>query len=402
VAILSRPYYVAPERLTVRAGDRAAPRSKAALRGRGVGTLPGSLAERILVEAGADVRGYEGGQNEIYEDLRLGRTDAVLLDAAISHYYGDIEPELTGVDGDFGQVRYVIALPRGDEATRRAIDDALGQLITDGTLRAIYERWGLWNGPTAQLFGDARPARAGLAEAYESWRAAVGKVPPFWVRVRERYPQMLPAFARGAALTLLISLVSMAGAVLLGAALAVGRSFGPPPVRWLAVGYIEFVRGTPLLIQLTMIYFGLPELGLKLSPMFAGCLALALNYAAAEAENYRAGLQSVPAGQREAGFTLGLSRWQTIVHVVAPQAVRVAIPPATNDFIALLKDSSLVALVTLTELNKTYMNLANSTRDHLGLGLMVAIFYLLIGLPFARLARVAELRLARSLRRANA
>jgi polar amino acid transport system substrate-binding protein len=172
-------------------------------------------------------------------------------------------------------------------------------------------------------------------------------------------------------------------------------------VRWLCVTYIEIVRGTPLLVQLTMVYFGLPELGIRLSPFTAGCLALGLNYAAAEAENYRAGFESVPIGQLEAATTLGLTRWQTIVHVVAPQALRVALPPVTNDFIALLKDSSLVALVTLTELTKTYLNLANSTRDHLGLGVVVALWYLVIGLPFARLARYTETRLARRLRRAE-
>ncbi len=103
------------------------------------------------------------------------------------------------------------------------------------------------------------------------------------------------------------------------------------------MAYIEFFRGTPLLIQLTMIYFGLPELGLKLDPFVAGVLALGLNYAAAEAENYRAGLESVPAGQLEAAAVLGLSRWQTLRHVVGPQAVRISIPPMTNDFIALLE-----------------------------------------------------------------
>ena len=86
--------------------------------------------------------------------------------------------------------------------------------------------------------------------------------------------------------------------------------------------------------------------------------------------------------------------------MVGPQAMRVAIPPVTNDFIALLKDSSLVSLVTLTELTKTYMNLANAMRDHLGLGLVVAVWYLALGLPFARLARWAEARLGRHLRSA--
>ena len=209
---------------------------------------------------------------------------------------------------------------------------------------------------------------------------------------------MLRLFARGALLTLALSFVAMALAIALGVVLALLRKYGPWPLRSLAIGYIEFVRGTPLLVQLIMLYFGLPELGITLDPFVAGALALGLNYAAAEAENYRAGLESVPVGQLEASWALGLSTWQALRHVVAPQAVRIAIPPTTNDFIALLKDSSLVSLVTLTELTKTYLNLANAMRDHLGLGLMVAAWYLLIGLPFAWLARRAEARLGRHLR----
>ena len=394
VARLSRPYYVSPERLSIRRGDARAPRTLEAVRGRAVGTLPGSLAERILQRAGADVRTYDGGQGEIFDDLRLGRTDAVLLDEAITRYYGEIEAELEVLPGSFGEVRYAIASPLGDEALGAELDRALGALAADGTLRRIYEHWGLWNAETAQLLGaDARPRRP-VADGYEAWRAAVGKIPPLWERIRHRYPAMMPLFVRGAALTLVISLCAMAFAVVLGVVLALLRTFGAGPFKALAILYIEFVRGTPLLVQLIMLYFGLPELGVKLDPFFAGVLALGLNYAAAEAENYRAGLQSVAAGQHEAAFSLGLSRLQTLRHVVVPQAFRVAIPPMTNDFIALLKDSSLVALVTMTELNKTYMNLANATRDHLGLGLVVALFYLALGLPFARLARAVEVRLA--------
>jgi polar amino acid transport system substrate-binding protein len=394
VARLSRAYYVSPERLSVRRGDASAPRKLEALAGRRVGTLPGSLAERILARVGAEARTYDGGQGEIFDDLKLGRTDAVLLDDAITRYYGEIDREIEVVPGSFGEVRYAIASPHDDELLGRALDDALTTLAQDGSLRAIYERWGLWNAETAALFGVAAGSRQPVADAYESWRVAVGAIPPFWERVRTRYPRMMPLFARGAGLTLLVSLLSMALAVALGLLLALGRSFGPWPLRLLATAYIEFVRGTPLLVQLIMLYFGLPELGIRLDPFVAGCLALGLNYAAAEAENYRAGLQSVPAGQHEAAFSLGLSRLQTIRHVVAPQALRIAIPPMTNDFIALLKDSSLVALVTMTELNKTYMNLANATRDHLGLGLVVALWYLGLGLPFARLSRWVEIKLS--------
>lgn len=401
VVALSRPYYAAEERLTVRKGDATAPRTLEAVKGRRVGTLPGSLAERILKRAGADVRTYEGGQNDIYDDLRLGRTDAVLLDFPITRYYGEIEPALEVVPGAFGEVQYAIALRPGDEKLKAAINAALEALASDGTLGRIYGDWGLWNPATEKLFPGIKGPTKPVSEDFESWRAAVGKTPPFWQRVTERYPRMMGMFAQGAALTLAVSLLSMALAVALGITLALLRAYGPRPLQLLAVAYIEFFRGTPLLIQLTMVYFGLPELGLKLSPFVAGWLALGLNYGAAEAENYRAGLASVPAGQLDAARTLGLSKLQALRFVIGPQAFRIAIPPATNDFIALLKDSSLVSVVTLTELTKTYVTLASSTRDHLGLGVVVAAWYLLLSLPFARLAHWVELRLGRHLRRAT-
>jgi polar amino acid transport system substrate-binding protein len=201
--------------------------------------------------------------------------------------------------------------------------------------------------------------------------------------------------------TLAVSLAAMALAVVLGVSLAIGRVYGPRPVRWIAAVYVEFFRGTPLLVQLVMVYFGLPELGLTLHPFVAGWLALGLNYAAAEAENYRAGLASVPAGQLDAARALGLGTGQALRHVIGPQAFRVAIPPATNDFIALLKDSSLISVVTLTELTKTYTSLASSMRDHLGLGVVVALWYLALSLPFAHLSRLVEKRLGQHLRRSS-
>lgn len=402
VVLLSKPYYVAQERLTVRRGDAGAPRTMEALKGRKVGTLPGSMAARILERAGAEVRTYDGGQDEIYEDLKLGRTDAVLLDGPVTLYYADIDREtFEVVEGSFGRVEYAAVFSLADGPLAAAFDAAIAQLASEGKLRALYERWGLWNPETARLLGDQKVSTSAPAPEWERWRAAVGKLPPFWERVKDRYPRALPLLLKGAGLTLLVSVLSMLLAVVLGLLLAASRGYGPAPLRWAAVAYVEFFRGTPLLIQLTMIYFGLPELGVKLDPFSAGVLALGLNYAATEAENYRAGLESVPLGQREAAAVLGLSPLLALRHVVGPQAVRVALPPMTNDFIALLKDSSLVSLVTLTELTKTYGSLANAMRDHLGLGVVVAAIYLLMGLPFARLARYAEAHFGRHLRKAS-
>jgi len=383
---LTRPYWAGPERLTVRRGDPAAPATLADLRGRRVGTLPGTLAERMLRAAGADVRTYDGGQEDPYRDLALGRTDAVLLDAPVALYYGN-RPELTTLPAGFGELRYVVVARASDGRLRDALDRALGSMIDDGTLPALLQRWGLWTEEAVKVLGATGVPSVAPVEL-EAWRArsdtglwAVGAGP------------VLSALGRGALVTLLLSVAAMVLAVVLGAALALARVYGPRPVAALALGYVELFRGTPLLLQLIVVYYGLPELGVRLSPFVAGWLALGLNYAAAEAENDRAGLLSVPRAQMDAARVLGLGRWQAVRHVIAPQAIRVSLPPVTNDFIALLKDSSLVSVVTLTELTKTYGTLAAATRDHLGLGMLVGAMYLALGLPFARLSRWLERRL---------
>jgi polar amino acid transport system substrate-binding protein len=133
---------------------------------------------------------------------------------------------------------------------------------------------------------------------------------------------------------------------LLGLVLVLGRLHGPGPMRWLVVAYIEVFRGTPLLLQIYFIYFGLAQqLGIQLSAGLAAVIALGLNYAANEAEHYRAGIQGVPAGQVDAGLALGMSRFLVLRRVVLPQALRLCLPSVTNDFIAMFKDSSIVSVI---------------------------------------------------------
>jgi polar amino acid transport system substrate-binding protein len=187
----------------------------------------------------------------------------------------------------------------------------------------------------------------------------------------------------------------MAVAIVIGFLLAVCRVFGPLPARWFATAYIEMMRGTPLLIQLLFIFYGLPNIGLRLSPFVASVLGLGLNYAASEAENYRAGLLAVPAGQWQAAYALGLTHTKALRLVIVPQAIRLILPPLTNDFISLLKDSSLVSALTMVELTGAYHRLATETFDYFGTGLLVAFLYLLLGLPFVRLARTMEERLGK-------
>ncbi|HTG45974.1 MAG TPA: amino acid ABC transporter permease, partial [Verrucomicrobiae bacterium] len=142
-----------------------------------------------------------------------------------------------------------------------------------------------------------------------------------------------------------------------------------------------------------MIYYGLPQIGIRLNAFVAAVLGLGLNYAASEAENYRAGIQAIPNGQTEAAHALGMTRWQSLRHIILPQSFRLVIPPMTNDFIAMFKDSSIVSVITMVELTKVYGMLAMSTYDYIGVGLMTAGIYFALSYPASLIANRLEKKL---------
>lgn len=388
----STPYYVTSERIVVRRGGPVF-QGVTDLKGHTVGTIKATQAERILADyPEVRVRTYEEETN-VFMDLVNGRTDAVLLDGPIAQYYGATNPALEVVGDPIGRVSYGIAFAKGKNAElRQKVDTALAAMIQDGSLHAVLARWNLWTPEMAAFTKDKTQPDIAPTEwqhykdalqGASSWQAR------FW-----RYVGFLPLLAKGAVLTLLVSLCAMVLAVALGLTLALVRLYGPQKLAAIAALYVEVVRGTPLLIQILLIFYGLPQFGINLSPFLAGVIGLGLNYAAYEAENYRAGLQSVARGQMEAALALNMTHVQALRYVVVPQAFRLVMPVMTNDFISLLKDSSLVSVITLTELTQTYIRLSSTYFDYFGTGLMVGGAYLLLGLPFVRLARIAEKKLA--------
>src|SRR5262249_53131123 len=157
------------------------------------------------------------------------------------------------------------------------------------------------------------------------------------------------------------------------------RLYGPGILRVLLSVYVEVLRGTPVMLQLYVLYFLLPTLlPFSLNPIVAAVLGLAINYSAYESEIYRAGIQAIPEGQVQAALALGMSRRTAIRRVILPQAVRIVIPPVTNDFIALFKDTSVCSVIAVTELTKQYNMSANSTGAVLELATMTAVLYLLM------------------------
>ena len=387
----SNPYFLTFEQITLRK-DTYDVDSVKALKGHKVGTLKGCFAERMLLaEPGVETLGYDN-QTTLYDDLANGRIYAVLLDQPAALYYGGLDRRLRTLPGQFGQIAYGIGVRKGDKVFLGRVNQALARLTASGKMRRLYERWAIWNPLMAEAFKDSSSSHD-EPTAYEAYRARFG-LKQGWKERAAQYASYLPLLARGAMTTLELSLLAMVFAVTLGLFVALVRLYAPAPFQYLAVAYVEFVRGTPLLIQLFFIYYGLPNVGLKLAPFVAAVLGLALNYGAYEAEVYRAGILAVPHSQMETAFALGMTRWQALKHVVIPQALRLVVPPMTNDFISLLKDSSLVSVITMVELTRVYGQLAATYYDYFGIGILTACAYFVIGLPFVRLSRYAETHLA--------
>jgi polar amino acid transport system substrate-binding protein len=387
----STPYYYSTLSLTIR-HDETRIRKAEDLTGHRVGTLKATLAERYLNQmANVDVPTYDN-QLHPYLDLMLGRLDAVVLDTPIALYYA-YSPQMRNVELTSVKFPIAIGIRKADTALLAEVDMALESMKADGTLKHIYQQWGMYNSATADYLGDKEPVTNPNPIHYEEYLQAQQTQRTFVDRL-EQYWSLLPLLLRGAAMTIALSCAAMLLAVSLGLALALARAYGTRLVVWPVITFIELIRGTPLLIQLFIIFYGLPTIGIRLSPFWAAVIGLGVNYSAYEAENYRAGIQAIPKGHHDAATALGLTRVQTIRRIVLPQAVRLVIPSVTNDFIALLKDSSLVSVITMVELTKVYGELASTYFDYIGLGLLVAAIYFVMGLPIARFSRFLETRLA--------
>jgi polar amino acid transport system substrate-binding protein len=381
------PYYQFRVVLTVRAADKDRFRSLADLRGRSVATLAATQSFELLKRAeptyGITAVSYEDDVHP-YEDLVLGRVDAVVLDNVVAGREqlrrGDVVAQPAVLEVGY----YVGILAPANTALRDQIDGALLAAMKDGRLEVIFRKWGLWNDDQPALYARvlaerqmAPPGQAPQTRTSEGWQQAV----------RNYLPMLLTA----SVVTIGLSCASMALAVAVGILVATGRVYGRWPLRLALQAYVELTRGTPILLQLFVLYYGLASV-IRLPAMFAAFLGLGLNYAAYESEIYRAALEAVSKGQLEAARTLGLSERQVLQLVRGPQAFRLALAPMTNDFVALLKDSSLVSVLTVVELTKQTQIFATNLGSWVVPGALCAALYLAMSLPLARLAGRLEQR----------
>jgi polar amino acid transport system substrate-binding protein len=341
-----------------------------------VGVLAGSAADTFTAsEGGKYVRGVQfNGSTDAMTAVQNGQYDATLQDVPAARFYLDRYPGLALAGPPVSHGFYVIYTRAGDRALRDTLDKGIANLITSGDLRRLYGRYGIWSEAQRELETIPGPLEVVSSRPEETGLSLVS-----------RYSSRL---LEAAGVTIVLSLSSMPLAMLLGLIIAIGRLYGPRPIRAFFSAYVELIRGTPLMLQLFVLFFLL-----KLPPWVAGIGGLAINYSAYEAEIYRAGLQAIPHGQMEAGLALGMSRWLALRRVIIPQAVRIVIPPVTNDFIALFKDTSVCSVITLIELTKEYSILSNSTGGAIEFALAVSFLYMMMSIPLSWFSRWSERRL---------
>ncbi|RLE55659.1 MAG: amino acid ABC transporter permease [Thermoprotei archaeon] len=206
------------------------------------------------------------------------------------------------------------------------------------------------------------------------------------------FTQVFPYLVKGANYTLLISLSGFGIGFVIGTVLTMCRLLGSRLVSAIASAYIEFFRGTPLLVQLLFIYFGLPSIGIKLNPLSACIIALGLNSGAYQAEILRSVLQALPRDQLEASLVDGLSRYQAYMKVLVPQALRNAIPALMNEVVTLIKETSLASIIGVPELTRRAEYMVAWTFRALEIYAMTALIYLLICYTLVKLSHIVEKR----------
>jgi polar amino acid transport system substrate-binding protein len=375
VILFSNPYYLFRLQLTVRKDVQGVESLDDCIKkNMVVGTLVNTAASRLLDDKKVKSKGYQDPVGA-YEDLEFGRVDAVIMDVPAERFYAKSNPNLKPAGKPFHTGAYVIGFRKSDATLKAKMDSAITILLKNGTLERIYRKWDMWDEIQPTMLKE--DVKYEITEKKFNWGEA------------------LLHLLNAALITVGLAFGAMFIAVSLGLFLSIGQSNGPKWVSIICTIYIEFFRGTPVLVQLLFLYFGLPNIGIALPGWLTALVGLGLNYAAYESQIYRAAFQAVPKGQWDVSYALGMNSFLAFRRIILPQAFRIALPPMTNDFVALFKDTSAAFAIAVWELATAYRELANASMQYLLLGAVVSCFYLAMSLPLAHYARRMEKRLLR-------
>jgi His/Glu/Gln/Arg/opine family amino acid ABC transporter permease subunit len=383
----SRPYFLSGQTIARRRGDHRI-NGPDDLHGKVVAVQLETTGQYAVEKLGIpkeSMRRFDTMQDALLE-IRNGRADAAVGDLpAVREIIRKGYPEMEIVGGIFVHENYGVVLRRGEPELLAAVNEAVGHVIGDGRYARMYERWIGEPLPPGTLAELDRIRNMGTAATD---RATGSALTIRWQLLREKMPELL----RGAVMTLWITLLTLLVGVPAGLLLALARVSGFKPLSLVATVYVEVMRGTPLLVQIFVIYFVLPSLGVSMPLMMAAVSALSLNAAAYTSEIFRAGIESIDAGQMEAARSLGMTYGSAMRWVILPQTMRRVLPPLTNEGVALLKDSSLVSVIGLTELTRAGREVGSNAGSPITIYLAVGVLYLVMTLPLTHLVRWLEAR----------
>ena len=375
---LSQGYTFSDGVIITRADDTSIT-SLADLRGRTTAQSSTSNWSDVAKEAGAEVQGVEGFTQAVTL-VKQGRVDATVNDnlAALEYFKttNDTAVKVAGETGDPSE--QVFAMRKDDTELRDAVDGALVELRAEGRLTAISQKY----------FGEDVSTGAADAQQAEQPTARASA----WDLVRDTAGPMAVATLKA---TLPLTAVSFVVGLAIALVVALMRLSSVPVLSSVARVYVSLIRGTPLLVQLFLIFYGLPAIGLTFNSYTAAVIAFSLNVGGYAAEVIRAAILSVPKGQWEAASTLGMGYATTLRRVILPQAARTAVPPLSNTLISLVKDTSLASVVLVTELTRVAQDAAGATFQFLPLYALAALYYWVICLVLSFGQQRVERRLER-------
>lgn len=396
----SRPYFLSGQTIARRRGDTRIGNAND-LKGKTVSvqvsTTGQTAVERLGVPSDRIIKLDQ--LDDALFDVRNRRSDAAVADLpALQSILRQRFPELEIVGGIFVEENVGIVARKTETDLIGAINDALDRILADGRYASLYAKW-MPEPLTPQTIAaldrikdQGTPVSVTTSPGGTAPLAATPETAPpgsaftiRWDLLRESLPYLLG----GARMTLYVTALTLLLGAPAGLLVALARLSSFAPLRLVATVYVEVVRGTPLLLQIYVIYFIMPALGLNLPALPAAVVALSLNAAAYISEIFRAGIQSIDAGQMEAARALGMDYRGAMRWVILPQTVRRVLPPLTNEAVALLKDSSLISIVGLSELMRRSKDLV-ATVPPTSVYLAVALLYLLMTLPLTALVRRLE------------
>jgi arginine/lysine/histidine/glutamine transport system substrate-binding and permease protein len=379
----SRPYFKAG--LAIASPKDAPPIANLeALQGKKVAVQIGTTGAKAIKDiSNVDVRTFNAAVLALQE-LSNGNVDAVVSDAPVMLYAiktGNLNN--VNVSSELLTEEYYGIPTPPNSPDLQLIDRGLTTILENGTYETLYRKWFNAEPPELPLTAPGIPQ--------QSQRAAADS--------QQIILSALPALFRGALITLLLTLISAVLGLVIGSLLGIARLSNTKPLRWAARAYIDFFRGTPLLVQIFMVYFGIPaiiqEFGLDFSfdRFLAAIIALTLNCAAYIAEIVRGGIESIELGQTEAAQSMGMDANQTMRFIIFPQAFRRMLPPLGNQFISLLKDTSLVAIIGFEELFREGQLIVAENYRPFELYALVALMYLVLTLLSSQVFSYLERRM---------